>query len=107
MLLTDVSSQLLWHALKMLPTGFTLLARCNAPLCQLFWPHTSRDVLYIQAVYWWMASNPGLNNTRAHAKNVNLIYFFWILGWILQLLQRTCVDDAPISSLKSLYAFPF
>ena len=107
LLLTDVSSQLLWHALKILPTGFTLLARCNAPLCQLIWPHTSRDVRYIQAVYWWMAANPVLSKTRAHAKNVYLLYFFWLLGLILQLLQRICVDEAPISSLKSVYAFPF
>jgi hypothetical protein len=54
-----------------------------------------------------MAANPVLSKTRAHAKNVYLLYFFWLLGLILQLLQRICVDEAPISSLKSVYAFPF
>jgi len=60
----------------------------------------------LQAVYWWMAANPSLSKTRAHAKNVYLLYFFWLLGLLLQLLQRICIDTAPISSLKSLYVLP-
>ncbi len=57
----------------------------------------------IQALYWWMAAHPLLSKTRAHARNVYLLYFFWLLGLLLQLLQRVCIDIAPIDSLKSWY----
>ena len=59
-----------------------------------------------QAAYWWMAANPALSKTSAHARNVYMLYFFWLLGLLLQLLQRICVDEAPIDSLRSLYVFP-
>jgi len=49
-----------------------------------------------------MAANPSLSKTRMHANNVYLLYLFWLLGLLLQLLQRICIDTAPISSLKSL-----
>ena len=60
----------------------------------------------VQAVYWWMAANPALSKTHAHARNVYLLYFFWLLGLLLQLLQRICVDEAPIASLRSMYVLP-
>jgi len=50
-----------------------------------------------------MAANTVLSKTRAHKRNVFLLYLFWLLGLLLQLLQRICIDPAPIGSPKSLY----
>jgi hypothetical protein len=54
-----------------------------------------------------MAANPVLSKTRGHKRNVFLLYLFWLLGLLLQLLQRVCIDPAPIGSPKSLYGFSF
>jgi hypothetical protein len=50
-----------------------------------------------------MGAHPLLSKTSTHAKNVYLLYFFWLLGLLLQLLQRVCIDTQPIDSLKSWY----